>query len=329
MGESLLEVNNLSTIFHTGKVSFQVLTDISFSLRAGETLGIVGESGCGKSVTALSIMGLLPHSGEITQGNIYFQDKDLTKLNDKELQKIRGKDIAMIFQDPMTSLNPTHTIGNQIAEAIMTHKKVSKKVALERTIDALRLVMMPMPELRLKEYPYQMSGGMSQRVLIAMALSCSPKILIADEPTTSLDVTIQSQIIDLMIKSKKELGTAIILISHDLGVIAEMAQRVAVMYAGRIVESSYVENIFENALHPYTKGLLKSIPGINKDGPEKLHVINGSVPHPLNMPKGCPFHPRCTYTMDICKENIPQLSLAARDHYVSCWKVDTKCLNPY
>ncbi|KUO51199.1 MAG: peptide ABC transporter ATP-binding protein [Desulfitibacter sp. BRH_c19] len=324
MGANLLEVNNLSAGFSTNKGNFQVLTEISFTLKAGEALGIVGESGCGKSVTALSIMGLLPYLGKVTQGNIYFEGNDLLTLKDKEMQKIRGNNIAMIFQDPITALNPVHTIGDQIAEAIMIHKKVSKKAAMVQAIDALRLVMIPMPELRLKEYSYQMSGGMSQRIMIAMALSCNPRILLADEPTAALDVTTQSQIIDLMIKAKEELGTAIIFISHNLGVIAEMAQRVAVMYAGRIVELSYSSDIFEDALHPYTEGLLKSMPGIHNGGKEKLHVINGSVPHPMNMPAGCPFHPRCPYMLDICKERTPNLVAVTREHYVSCWKVDAK-----
>ncbi len=324
MEDILLEVTNLSTEFNTDKGSFQVLADTSFTLKAGETLGIVGESGCGKSVMALSIMGLLPHSGKISRGKIYYEGKDLLTLKDREMQKIRGKEIAMIFQDPMTALNPVRCIGDQIAEAIMTHSKVGKKAALEQAIDALRQVGIPMPALRIKEYSYQMSGGMSQRVLIAMALSCNPKILIADEPTTALDVTIQSQVIDLIIQSKEELGTAIILISHDLGVVAEMAQQVAVMYAGRIVELGNVANIFEKALHPYTQGLLKSIPSIHSRGTEKLHVISGSVPHPINMPQGCPFHPRCFYRIDICEESVPELVAATISHYVRCWRVNAK-----
>lgn len=318
MTKPLLEIKNLITEFHTEEGVISALSDVSLTLNAKETLGIVGESGCGKSVTALSVMRLLPYSGKIRQGNIFFQGQDLLKKSEKEMRNIRGKDISMIFQEPMTSLNPVYTIGDQIAEAILIHRKTSRKEALLQAVEALKTVGIPLPERRIKEYPHQLSGGMRQRVMIAMALSCNPKILIADEPTTALDVTIQAQILRLMMALKEEMGTAIILITHDLGVVAEMAERVAIMYAGKIVEESDVKTIFENPLHPYTESLLKSIPSIEqKEG--KLHVIKGSIPHPLEMPKGCAFNPRCLYTEDICREKPPDLKAVASSHHVRCW----------
>jgi oligopeptide/dipeptide ABC transporter ATP-binding protein len=314
----LLEIKNLVTEFHTEEGVIPALSDVSLTLNAKETLGIVGESGCGKSVTALSVMRLLPYSGKISRGNILFQGQDLLKKSEKEMRGIRGKDISMIFQEPMTSLNPVYTIGDQVAETILIHSKTSKKEAMLQAVEALKTVGIPLPERRIKEYPHQLSGGMRQRVMIAMALSCNPKILIADEPTTALDVTIQAQILRLMMKLKEEMGTAIILITHDLGVVAEMAERVAIMYAGKIVEESDVKSIFENPLHPYTESLLKSIPSIEqKQG--KLHVIKGSIPHPLEMPAGCSFNPRCLYTEDICREKPPDLKTVASGHYVRCW----------
>ncbi|MEW6624127.1 MAG: ABC transporter ATP-binding protein [Bacillota bacterium] len=321
MVKALLEVKNLRTEFHTEEGVFPALDDISFSLNAGETLGLVGESGCGKSVTALSIMRLLPYAGRITRGSIYFDGQNLLKKNEKEMRKIRGRRLSMIFQEPMTSLNPVYTIGDQVAEVIMIHRNTSKKEALAQAVKALEMVMIPMPESKIKEYPHQLSGGMRQRVMIAMALACNPEILIADEPTTALDVTIQAQIINLMLKLKEELGTAIILITHDLGVVAEMAQRVAVMYAGKIVEMADVQTIFEGALNPYTEGLLKSIPSIEQEG-KKLHVIKGSVPHPLHMPQGCSFHPRCPYVIDKCREVPPGLINVSATHYVCCWNIN-------
>ncbi len=318
MTKPLLEIKNLITEFHTEEGVISALSDVSLTLNAKETLGIVGESGCGKSVTALSVMRLLPYSGKIRQGNIFFQGQDLLKKSEKEMRNIRGQDISMIFQEPMTSLNPVYTIGDQIAEAILIHRKTSRKEALLQAVEALKTVGIPLPERRIKEYPHQLSGGMRQRVMIAMALSCNPKILIADEPTTALDVTIQAQILRLMMALKEEMGTAIILITHDLGVVAEMAERVAIMYAGKIVEESDVKTIFENPLHPYTESLLKSIPSIEqKEG--KLHVIKGSIPHPLEMPKGCAFNPRCLYTEDICREKPPDLKAVASSHHVRCW----------
>ncbi len=319
MTKPLLEVKNLRTEFRTEEGVIPALQDVSLSLKAGETLGIVGESGCGKSVTALSIMGLLPHSGTITQGSIHFKGQNLLQKREKEMRKIRGKDISMIFQEPMTSLNPVYTVGDQIAETVIIHQKVNKKEALKRAVESLKMVGISSPEKRVKEYPHQLSGGMRQRVMIAMALSCNPQVLIADEPTTALDVTIQAQILRIMSKLKDDLGTAIMLITHDLGVVAEMAQKVAVMYGGKVVEQGDVKTIFEEPLHPYTEGLLKSIPSIDQKEDE-LHVIKGSVPHPLNMPQGCSFNPRCPYAEDICLEKPPELKEADPNHLVRCWK---------
>ncbi len=245
------------------------------------------------------------------------------EISEKEMRNIRGKEISMIFQEPMTSLNPVYTIGNQLVEAIMIHQKIDKRSATKKAVEALRMVRIPSPEKRIKEYPHQLSGGMRQRVMIAMSLVCNPQVLIADEPTTALDVTIQAQILKIMGALKDELGTAIILITHDLGVVAEMAQRVLVMYGGKVVEQGNVEAIFENPLHPYTEGLLKSIPSVDQDN-EKLHVIKGSVPHPLRLPKGCSFNPRCPYTMDICREKTPELIEPEVNHFVRCWLRETK-----
>ncbi len=318
MSKPLLELRNLRTEFHTEEGIIPALNDVSFSLDSGETLGIVGESGCGKSVTALSIMGLLPYSGKIRSGSIHFKGQDLLQKSEKEMRGIRGKEISMIFQEPMTSLNPVYTIGNQLVEAIMIHQKIDKQAAMKKAVEALRMVRIPSPEKRVKEYPHQLSGGMRQRVMIAMSLACNPQVLIADEPTTALDVTIQAQILKIMGALKDELGTAIILITHDLGVVAEMAQRVLVMYGGKVVEQGQVEAIFENPLHPYTEGLLKSIPSVDQDE-EKLHVIKGSVPHPLRLPKGCSFNPRCPYAIDLCREKAPELTETEPNHFVRCW----------
>lgn len=314
----LLEIKNLVTEFHTDEGIIPALSDVSLTLNAGETLGIVGESGCGKSVTALSIMRLLHYSGVIRQGKILFQGQDLLQKSEREMRRIRGKDISMIFQEPMTSLNPVYTIGDQVAEAILIHREMSKKEAMGQAVAALKTVGIPLPERRIREYPHQLSGGMRQRVMIAMALSCNPKILIADEPTTALDVTIQAQILRLMMELKEKTGTAIILITHDLGVVAEIAERVAIMYAGKIMEESDVKTILESPCHPYTESLLKSIPSVEqKEG--KLHVIRGSIPHPLEMPAGCTFHPRCSYTEEICCAKPPGLEAVAPGHHVRCW----------
>ena len=329
MADILLSVRNLKTHFYTEDGVVPAVDGISFDLERGGTLGIVGESGCGKSVTSLSIMGLIPSPpGKIVDGEIIFEGRDLTKLSEAEMRKIRGNDISMIFQEPMTSLNPVFTIGNQIMEAIMLHQKLDKAAARKKAIEMLSLVGIPSPEKRIDEYPHQLSGGMRQRVMIAMALSCNPKLLIADEPTTALDVTIQAQILDLMRALQKELGTAIIMITHDLGVIAELVDRVAVMYTGVIVESGDVETIFANPQHPYTQGLLASIPRLDMDV-DRLQAIPGSVPTPGNFPKGCGFHPRCPFAKDICVAKRPPAFAVGDGHHAACWKlVDYQDVTP-
>lgn len=320
MSEQLLAVRNLKTYFYTQDGVVPAVDGVDFSVNRGKTLGIVGESGCGKSVTSLSVMGLIPNPpGKIVEGEIMFEGKDLTKAHEADMRHIRGNEISMIFQEPMTSLNPVFTIGDQIMEAIVLHQKLAKKDARERSIDMLKLVGIPAPEKRIDEYPHQMSGGMRQRVMIAMALSCNPKLLIADEPTTALDVTIQAQILDIMRKLQRDIGMAIMLITHDLGVIAEVVERVVVMYAGKVVEEAPVGELFAKPLHPYTLGLLGSIPMIDKKS-DRLKVIPGVVPNPMNMPAGCRFNPRCEYVMDICREKQPELKAIGPDHQVRCWK---------
>ncbi|NLV92339.1 MAG: ABC transporter ATP-binding protein [Firmicutes bacterium] len=318
MAERLLEVRNLKTYFYTEDGVVPAVDGVDFSLDKGTTLGIVGESGSGKSVTSLSVMGLIPNPpGKIEAGEIIFEGEDLLKKSEAEMRKIRGNDISMIFQEPMTSLNPVFTIGDQIIEAIVLHQGLSKSAAREQAIEMLRLVGIPSPEQRVDEYPHQLSGGMRQRVMIAMALSCNPKLLIADEPTTALDVTIQAQILDLMRKLKDELGTSIMLITHDLGVVAELCDEVAVMYAGKIVERGDVNTIFSNPTHPYTLGLLGSIPKLNEER-ERLQAIPGVVPNPAFMPEGCRFHPRCKYATEECKLAMPELVDVGGDHQVAC-----------
>ncbi|MEE9197047.1 MAG: ABC transporter ATP-binding protein, partial [bacterium] len=290
---------------------------------AGETLGVVGESGCGKSVTALSILRLIPEPpGRIFGGGIFFEGKDLTKMKSKELRTIRGNHISMIFQEPMTSLNPVFTIGFQIAEAIMLHQNMGKKDAMDKSAEMLDLVGIPLPRQRIREYPHQLSGGMRQRAMIAMALSCNPTILLADEPTTALDVTIQAQILELMFKLKDELGTAIILITHDLGLVAETCQRVVVMYAGIVVEEAPTEEIFANPMHPYTVGLLNSIPKLrttkSQGGRVRLQEIPGIVPSLHRLPTGCSFNPRCDKVMGVCREHEPELKEVSPGHKVRC-----------
>ena len=320
MAERLLEVRGLKTYFYTEDGVVPAVDGVDFALNKGETLGIVGESGCGKSVTSLSIMRLIPDPpGKIVDGEIIFEGSNLLKKAEAEMRNIRGNDISMIFQEPMTSLNPVFTIGDQIMEAIILHQRLSKADARKRAIEMLRLVGIPSPERRVDEYPHQLSGGMRQRVMIAMALSCNPKLLIADEPTTALDVTIQAQILDLMRKLRDEFGTAIMLITHDLGVVAELAERVVVMYAGKIVEQADVKPLFGNPLHPYTVGLLGSIPKLTEQQ-ERLQVIEGVVPHPAFMPKGCRFHPRCKEAREICKVEEPELMEQEPGHLVACWK---------
>lgn len=314
----LLEVKNLKTQFRIKGGTVNAVNGIDFEVEKGEVLAIVGESGSGKSVTSLSILGLIPDPpGKIVDGQILFKGEDLLKKTKREMKDIRGKEISMIFQEPMTSLNPVFTIERQITETILRHENVTKKEALERAVKMLELVGIPSPEKRVKEYPHQMSGGMRQRIMIAMALACNPELLIADEPTTALDVTIQAQILDLMLNLKNKLNTSILLITHDLGVVAEAADKVVVMYCGKIVEKSNVQDIFEKPLHPYTEGLLKSIPKI-EDKEEKLFMIPGMVPNPLKMPKGCAFSTRCSKCMDICREKEPEL-IETEGRLVSCF----------
>lgn len=317
--ELLLKLEDLQTYFYTDDGVVKSVDGVSFDIFKGETLGVVGESGCGKSVTSLSIMRLIPiPPGKIAGGHIWFDGEDLVKKTEAEMRKIRGNDISMIFQEPMTSLNPVYTVGDQISEVIILHQKVSKKEALEQTVEMLRKVGIPSPEKRVHEYPHQLSGGMRQRVMIAMALSCNPKLLIADEPTTALDVTIQAQILELMKELKDEFNTAIMLITHDLGVVAEVCDRIAVMYAGKIVEYSDVETIFGRPQHPYTWGLLKSIPKL-EGHVGRLMTIEGVVPSPLNLPKGCTFNPRCRFSTDKCRESMPDIHEIRPGHSVRCW----------
>ncbi len=316
--QPLLEVTDLRTYFHTGQGTVKAVDDVSFQVERGETLGLVGESGSGKSVTSLSILRLVAKPGKITGGRIAFEGQDLLGLSEARMRKIRGKKISMIFQEPMTSLNPVFTIGRQISEVLELHEGLTRRQSRERVVDMLRLVGIPMAERRVDEYPHQMSGGMRQRVMIAMALACRPKLLIADEPTTALDVTIQAQILELMKGLGRELGTSILLITHDLGVIAEMAKRVAVMYAGRIVEEADVVSIFRRPLHPYTQGLLESIPTLGA-GRGRLYVIKGTVPNLAHLPQGCRFSPRCPVATDRCFREEPALVEVDPGHKVSCW----------
>jgi peptide/nickel transport system ATP-binding protein len=313
---TILEVKQLRTKFRTDHGVVHVVDGVDFEIRAGETLGVVGESGCGKSVTSLSIMRLLPPGGA-AEGTIRFNGKNLLELSEKEMQAIRGNEISMIFQEPMTSLNPLHTVGKQIEEAVLLHWKVSKAQAKERAIAMLKAVGMPRAEEIYGEYPHQLSGGMRQRVMIAMAMACDPKLIIADEPTTALDVTIQAQILDLMRDLKEKTGTSIMLITHDLGVVAEMCDRVIVMYAGQVVEETDVETLFEQPKHPYTIGLMNSIPDLEEEQ-EYLQTIPGAVPLPHQMPKGCRFAPRCSQAMEICHEQPPEL-LDLDGHKCRCW----------
>lgn len=304
----LLEVKNLTTEFKLKRGIVKAVNDISFSIDKGEILAIVGESGSGKSVTSLSIMGLLQKPGRIAEGEILFKSQDLTKLRRKELQKIRGNQISMIFQEPMTSLNPVWRIKDQIMESIMTHMQVSKKEALERTIKMLDIVGIPAAAERAYDYPHQMSGGMRQRVMTAMALACDPELLIADEPTTALDVTIQAQILELLHQMREKFKMAVLLITHDLGVVSEAADRVIVMYCGKIMEEADVRSLFTHPLHPYTIGLMQSIPQIDDDSGKRLYMIKGMVPNPLNMPPGCPFSDRCDQRMKHCTKEMPELT---------------------
>jgi oligopeptide transport system ATP-binding protein len=320
--EPLLSINNLKTRFHTEDGIVKAVNGVSYSMKAGEVLGVVGESGCGKSVHALSIMRLIQiPPGEIESGEIWFDGRDLLKLDDKDMRQVRGRDIAMVFQDPMSSLNPVYTVGFQICEALMLHKKMNKKEARERAVELLTLVGIPEAKRRLDNYPHQFSGGMRQRAMIAMALSCEPKLLIADEPTTALDVTIQAQIINLVVKLQEELGMAVMWITHDLGIVAEMAHTINVMYAGYVIERGNVRDIYKRTLHPYTLGLLGSLPVIDEAPGTKLISIPGLPPDLVDLPKGCPFYIRCTYRVDQCKFELPPLiESESREHTVACWR---------
>lgn len=319
MKEKLLEVIDLKTYFHTEEGLIKAVDGLNFSLNKGEILTIVGESGCGKSITSLSVIQLLPDPPLCTQeGKILFNGEDLTVKSEREMYKIRGNKISMIFQEPMTSLNPVYTIGNQIVEAILLHQNTNKKIAKEKAIEMLGLVGIPSPEKRFHEYPHQLSGGMRQRVMIAMAVSCNPELLIADEPTTALDVTIQAQILDLMKKIRQELETSIIMITHDLGVVAEIADKVAVMYCGQLVEYTDVETLFKMPQHPYTQGLMNSIHKLGSNV-EELTTIEGVVPSPHDLPSGCLFHPRCKYASDKCRKEQPPLSAISPGHSVKCF----------
>jgi len=314
----LLEVEDLHTVFQTDDGVVRAVNGVSLEVRAGETLGVVGESGCGKSVTAFSIMRLIPSPpGRITQGAVRLRGRNLLDLDEESMRKLRGNEISMIFQEPMTALNPVYTVGDQIMEAIRLHQKVGKTEAKKRAITMLEHVGIPSPAQRVDEYPHQLSGGMRQRVMMAMALSCNPAVLIADEPTTALDVTIQAQILDLLKRLQKEMGMAIILITHDLGVVAETADRVAVMYAGRVVEYAPVRDLFASPQHPYTLGLLESIPKMN-ERKTRLSVVPGTVPPPTAFPPGCAFHPRCPFAAEICRSEIPVLEETEAGHQVRC-----------
>lgn len=320
MAKDLVQFRNLETHFHTSAGVVKAVDKISFSIREGETVGVVGESGCGKSVTAMSLMRLVegPH-GVIAGGEILYEDKDLLKLSKREMARIRGKDISIIFQEPMTSLNPVLTIGDQITEPLMMHLLLSRKEAKQRAIELIELVGIPRAEQIYDAYPHELSGGMRQRIMIAIALSCNPKLLIADEPTTALDVTIQAQILDLMREIKRKLGTAIMLITHDLGVVAEMADYVIVMYAGKIIEEAPVLELFQNPQHPYTKGLLKAKPVLGQSQ-ERLYSIPGQVPNPIELEDNCHFHDRCEFCMDICRQQQPPFrEHGEKLHKTACW----------
>ncbi len=318
--EALLNVKDLKVQFHTLEGIVQAVNGVSFVVEKGKTLGIVGESGCGKSVTVLSVMRLIPEPpGKISSGEVLFEENDLLKMDKQAIQDIRGQKIAMIFQDPMTSLNPVLTIGKQISEAIIVHQNVDKDEAFKQTVNLLELVGIPQAEARYNDYPHQFSGGMRQRVMIAMGLSCNPKLLIADEPTTALDVTIQAQIVELTKNLQSKFEMSVIWITHDLGVVAEIADRVIVMYAGYIVEEADVYKIFEHPVHPYTLSLLKSLPRVDSRRYERLAIIPGSPPDCINMPTGCPFMPRCGYAIERCGVENPQLLNVEEDHKAACW----------
>jgi len=318
--DTLLEIRHLKTYFHVRGAVLKAVDDVTLTMAKGETLGLVGESGCGKSVTASTIMGLVPMPpGFVAGGEILFEGADLVKMPESKMRKIRGSQISMIFQEPMTSLNPVFTVGDQVAEVIRLHEKLSRREIRNRVIETFRLVGIPAPETRIKDYPHQMSGGMRQRVMIAMALACSPKLMIADEPTTALDVTIQAQILELMNTLKKETGASILFITHDLGVIAEMSQKVAVMYAGKVMEAAHVVDLFGDPKHPYTIGLMSSIPVLGTGKKQKrLSTIAGVVPSLFRLPEGCLFHDRCTVARKECSKVAPPMRDLGNGHIVCC-----------
>jgi peptide/nickel transport system ATP-binding protein len=317
---AVLEVSGLTTVFHTRTGVVRAVQDVSFSVGAGETLAIVGESGCGKTMTALSLMRLIPMPpGQITAGTVKLGGIDLLQLDEASMRKMRGSQIAMIFQEPMTALNPLFTVGRQIAEMVSLHENVSRRGANRRAVEMLQHVRIPAPERRAREYPHQLSGGMRQRAMIAMALACRPKVLIADEPTTALDVTIQAQVLDLIDDLRRELGTAVVLITHDLGVVAETADRMVVMYAGRKVEEGLTKDLFADPCHPYLQGLLASVPRFGRAEGERLREIPGIVPALSDLPKGCAFAPRCPSAIGKCNDVIPPLELKRAGHFAACW----------
>jgi len=323
MNQPILQVKNLKTYFKTENGIAHAVDDVSFNLNAGETLGIVGESGCGKSVTSLSIMRLIDQPpGFFAGGEILFKGENLLEMIDDQIRNIRGNKISMIFQEPMTSLNPVFTIGNQIIEAIQLHQKLDFEKSRKKAIEMLDLVGIPAPDQRIDEYPHQLSGGMRQRVMIAISLSCNPEILIADEPTTALDVTIQAQILELIQQLQNELNLAVIMITHDLGVISEICNRVIVMYAGQVVEQGTIKEIFKSPKHPYTNGLMKSIPIIGENKNTELYNIKGLVPNATEFPNGCHFHPRCEFVVNKCKEQLPNIESITNnsEHVVRCWE---------
>ena len=318
MSQALLEIRSLSTHFLTDDGVVRAVENVSLEIYPGEILSLVGESGCGKSVTGLSVLRLIPTPpGKIVSGAVLFDGRDLLTLEEKDMERVRGNDISMVFQEPMTSLNPVFTIGDQIMEAILLHQKVDKREARRKAIEMLDRVKIPSPEVRIDSYPHQLSGGMRQRAMIAMALSCQPKLLIADEPTTALDVTIQAEVLRLLKEIQREMGMSVMLITHDLGVVSEIADRVVVMYAGRIVESGPIDSIFGGMRHPYTRGLLESIPHL-EERRKRLNAIPGQVPNPMDLPSGCKFHPRCHLRIDECQREEPPLFPVNGDHFSRC-----------
>jgi len=320
LNEPLLEVTNLKTVFYTGEGIINAVDGIDLTIRKGETVGLVGESGSGKSVTAYSVLRLVPFPGRVVEGKILFKGEDFLEKSENEMRAIRGNQISMIFQEPMTSLNPVLTIGRQVMEPLIFHQRLSKEDARKETVRLLELVGITAPERRINEYPHQFSGGMRQRVMIASALACNPELLIADEPTTALDVTIQAQILYLMRRLQQELGMAIMFITHDLGIIAQMADRIVVMYAGQGVESGQVESIFDDPTHPYTIGLLRSIPNL-KERKDTLQTIEGVVPSPKQFPSGCRFNPRCSFATATCQTDVPPVIEVDAGHSVRCWNI--------